>query len=1321
VTEDALVTASAATVVLGEPGMGKTELMRQLAERTGARLVTAVRLMLSKDPSRLVTTGSPLLIDALDEAMARREGDAVDLILAQLEAAGSPPFILSCRAREWQSRSVSNLRQIYGTEPSIYTLEPLSRKEAAAFLATRLPTLAAEPILDHLDAQSLSDLYKNPLTLGLMGRVASHDAQLPATRAGLFERTCHLIWPEHDPDRQDEGLGQLSEDEALDTAGALAACLLFAGAEAINRSGAAVVQSGDIRLADIIGLPDAAAARAILSSKLFHSVGTDRAKPIHRVIAEYLAARWLARQASSPRIRRRLLSQLQGSGGVPASLRGLHAWLAYHSAAMAESIIAADPYGVLRYGETAALTPSQADCLFDALCALADDDPWFRGNDWDLGTAAGLMIPHLRSKIAKIISSADSNIYLRSLLIESLRDVPLATDLADELEAILMGGERFYRERRDAAEALLAHRDRAWWRAAVARLHEEASEDGARLARNVIELIEGDIDPALLVAVIFAETGATRSVLPRAKGQRIHTVHHYGRIIAAVPITQLAATIDLFAEYVSMLGRTHWQYENDVANIVTHLIVRAIDEEVVGIQEAAALWRWLGAVEHAQRFRRDIKQELRGRLSAWDDLRHAVQDHALSSSQRERTLWATEWELSKRLVSMTGNTGDIARQLKKLAPADHRDPALREDWKDLMRLARGPQGYEAGVLAIGEKFMRGDVQLTAFLRKLENPKKPAWERAQERRDAKQARKQRVAFETHRRRFSQDIVALRAGDLAAVIDPARAYLGHFTDISREQTSPDRIAEWLGPALRDEALRGFEAVLHRSDLPTPEQLAIGFADDVTYNYGYPIMAGLFERMRTDKGLSGLPADVQTIGLLLCYNDRGWSMDDQVPALQAALEATALPDAEHRAAFARLWIEPSLRARRQHVPGAYKLAHDADWQATGGALADGWLMSFPDLPENVELELVDCLTHSGELKALETVAQARSTLVHRNFDHMLAWLAIDVLVRFEAVLPDLIGIGERNPEFIWFLRNRLRFERRSTMLPLTVAQASWVIAEFRRQWPYATLQGSGSGDTNPYDATDFLRGLIDLLANDTSAEACEALQRLLGAPADSYSGTLRHMAAQQRQKLAEQAFSPLRPQELGDLLADGPPSNIDDLKALVLDELAVARRKLLGQDIDEVRDFWTDNRIPRDENRCRDRLTGMIEAELARVGIQRVTEADMPNSKRADLAFAYGQMQLPMEIKGQWHPDVWDAATGQLDLQYLIDWRSEQRGLYCVLWFGDLRSATGRRLKAHPDRLKAPATADEMHAMLVDRVPEPRRSMIDIVVLDLTAIKG
>jgi hypothetical protein len=266
VDEAGIVELAGNKIVLGEPGMGKSELIRELGRQLDVEPVTAIRFINAKKPANLVTAGKPLLIDGLDEAISRREGDAVDAILAQLEEAGVPPFILTCRSREWQARSVTNLRQLYGDDPEILTLEPFDRGEARAFLLARYPGVNADHVLDHLASHSLDELYRNPFTLGLMGRVAETDTSLPETRAILFERVCLLIWAEHDPDRQDRGLAQLTEDEALDAAGAIAASLLLAGAEAASAAGAAQVQQGDLRLADLEALPRATSVRAIFSS-----------------------------------------------------------------------------------------------------------------------------------------------------------------------------------------------------------------------------------------------------------------------------------------------------------------------------------------------------------------------------------------------------------------------------------------------------------------------------------------------------------------------------------------------------------------------------------------------------------------------------------------------------------------------------------------------------------------------------------------------------------------------------------------------------------------------------------------------------------------------------------------------------------------------------------------------------------------------------------------------------------------------------------------------------------------------------------------------
>ena len=110
-------------------------------------------------------------------------------------------------------------------------------------------------------------------------------------------------------------------------------------------------------------------------------------------------------------------------------------------------------------------------------------------------------------------------------------------------------------------------------------------------------------------------------------------------------------------------------------------------------------------------------------------------------------------------------------------------------------------------------------------------------------------------------------------------------------------------------------------------------------------------------------------------------------------------------------------------------------------------------------------------------------------------------------------------------------------------------------------------------------------------------------------------------------------------------------------------------------------------------------------------------MPEQKRADIAAIRNTIGLPVEIKGQWHTDVWDAPCEQLDAKYTHDWHAEGRGVYVVLWFGNV---SGKNLPGHPDRLPRPKTPGELSEMLIDRIPETRRPDIDVFVIDVSRPK-
>ena len=180
----------------------------------------------------------------------------------------------------------------------------------------------------------------------------------------------------------------------------------------------------------------------------------------------------------------------------------------------------------------------------------------------------------------------------------------------------------------------------------------------------------------------------------------------------------------------------------------------------------------------------------------------------------------------------------------------------------------------------------------------------------------------------------------------------------------------------------------------------------------------------------------------------------------------------------------------------------------------------------------------------------------------------------------------------------------------------------------------------------------------------------------------------------------------------MRNAPPESIDDLRAWVGDLIEMLQERMQGSDTNTWETYWIDGK-PRDENFCRNRLIEQLEGG-APASIRFVREMSMPGDARADITVIRGSVGLPVEVKGQWHRELWHAARDQLDAKYARDWHAEGRGVYIVLWFGDV---AGKNLPKHPDGRACPKTPGELKKMLIERVPEPRRSRIDVFVIDLT----
>lgn len=363
-------------IILGEAGMGKSVLLARLGELSGFKYCTAGQLIRSQDPVKLFDGNQVLVIDALDEVSSQKEGAAVDAVLEKLQQLNYPAFILSCRVADWQSATaVVSILEDYSKKPIELHLMPFSDNDIQRYLSLYLGVERAEVVIQHFNSRGLNQLLGNPQTLELIGKVAQ-ERELPNSRSELFERAIDVLWCEH---KDSKAQYQLDKEAIIQAAGAAFAALILTGNEALTRKAAANIGEGEISFIEIATLPKAKNIKDVIATRLFKSIGVDRFSYLHRSIGEYLGAKWLAQNSNSGTNKRRFFSLFYSDGLVPASLRGIHAWLA-QDPTFKSTVIKNDPMGFIEYGDADVLTVNEASILLTALQGLAIENPRFR--DW---------------------------------------------------------------------------------------------------------------------------------------------------------------------------------------------------------------------------------------------------------------------------------------------------------------------------------------------------------------------------------------------------------------------------------------------------------------------------------------------------------------------------------------------------------------------------------------------------------------------------------------------------------------------------------------------------------------------------------------------------------------------------------------------------------------------------------------------------------------------------------------------------------------------------------------------------------------------------
>ncbi len=291
-------------------------------------------------------------------------------------------------------------------------------------------------------------------------------------------------------------------------------------------------------------------------------------------------------------------------------------------------------------------------------------------------------------------------------------------------------------------------------------------------------------------------------------------------------------------------------------------------------------------------------------------------------------------------------------------------------------------------------------------------------------------------------------------------------------------------------------------------------------------------------------------------------------------------------------------------------------------------------------------------------------------------------------------------------------VRSDRRA-IKPVSIQQLEFVVRTFADKWPPVRHPSSSWGDTHPWNATEFIRGCINAIGSNSTEDASASLDRLISTSGvKQYLDQLKHVRSQQLRLRRDAEFRVPTFNEVKQTLSNGLPGSIDDLKAMVLDRLETVQDYLRNGDTDSWETFWI-KESPKDENTCRNRLLDLLRSKLP-LEVNYLPEITMPEANRADIVVIYGEYGLPIEIKGQWHAKVWNAADVQLIQKYARDWRADDRGIYLVLWFGNV---PGKNLPNHPDGLPPPASPEALRQILLNGLPLTERARIDVFVLDVS----
>ena len=1340
----------AAYVLLGPPGSGKTTIFKHLAERQGGHCVTARDFLTFDDRAEWHDT--TLFIDGLDETRAgTADGRTpLDSIRAKLDRMGRQRFRLSCREADWfGANDRDHLKKV---SPSgavkVLRLDPLSDQDIHQFLHGVLGINDPEDFVAAAQGKGLHGLLVNPQSLKMLAVAVDAARVWPETRTQAFDMACRTLLAEHNEEHRIASPDPGGITDLIEASGRLCAVQLLTGAAGYALPGAESDQH-------FLGLDrlqgtEREILRRSLESKLFESPTERRTVPVHRQVAEFLAARYLASLVENGLPVGRILALITGYDGVVVSeLRGLSAWLAAHSKSSRAEVIPCDPLGIVLYGDAQHFSPEEKRLLLDGLERQTAANPRLITTVQLDSRLGDLVSSDMENQVRQILTAPareDSWQSFVVILLEALQHGEPLPSLADPLKELIRDGTRWPRIRDRAVNVFVRHR----------RNDTQALTELKELTADVYAGRVADSNDALLgrlLSTIYPEAISETEVIRYLRvPQRPNHSPEYdyfwnGQLPKRSTRRQLAVLLDQIVErHDDLLADERarglpaffirWLPSNLLARFL-----RLSGDEV----DLTRLFHWLQPTAKAGDWTydpdigceesREIRRWLESHPAAWKTLLAMGLERCAERPDCTEPYWfynCMREEEHGRLLGVARPRDFGLWCLDQAVAAKNRITAewLIGEVAESLHYGRSDEGLSreavsrrlVGFARLSDAFDRRMVELEARTSDRDSSKPRAQARL---------RTERPDWHDHVKPHEDEL----RGNIARpqlLHELAKVYFGGYLNV-RGRSPSDRLNALLAgdEGLVDAVLSGFRKTIDRDDLPSDTRvIRLGIANRTHY-LALPFMAGLEEMAKTAPS-GEIDIDRQRLRLALAvhYTVPMWPTARHPADRPPRWFAWTLSNRPEIAAEVLVRsVLSKLRKGAESPAGIHELAHSPDHARVARLATMPLLRQFPVRCASRQLSSLNHLLLAVRRHC--DIAPLLELIDEKHADHRMSvaqrvhWLVAGLCIAPESYVGRLESYASGRERRIRFLAEAvtrqfgisldLKYRQSAPALRLLIQ----LIGASCRPYSLDADSDEGVMVTPEMNAADRVRDCIEQLASITTEDASLALEEL------SSDNDLRPwrsllMDAAYRQEAArreaEFGYGDITP--VLETLASGAPANVADLAALTLEHLNEIARTIRDGNTSDWKQYWNVDRHgrpqnPRPEDTCRDALLSDLRNGLMRLGVEVQPEGRYANDKRADIRVSYAGFNVPVEIKRSCHRDLWSAVRSQLIARYTVDPGTEGHGIYLVLWFGDTEGC-----RPTPPETGSPIVSSlELENRLVSTLSADERRKIRIRVIDVS----